>query len=82
MLVTFFEFLKFSTLKYFSACLRFRPCMLTSNFAIVTFVIIFLVYLPEEQKEAHGEVRKTPSPPHDEPDDDYLGENVNYDIHE
>jgi hypothetical protein len=56
--------------------------MLTSNFAIVTFVIIFLVYFPEEQKEAHGEVRKTPSPPHDEPDDDYLGENVNYDIHE
>ncbi|CAB4004943.1 Hypothetical predicted protein, partial [Paramuricea clavata] len=40
------------------------------------------VYFPEEQKEAHGEVRKTPSPPHDEPDDDYLGENVNYDIHE
>ena len=40
------------------------------------------VYFPEEVKETVEEDRKTPSPKDNELDDDYLGENVNYDIHE
>ena len=45
---------------------------------VLTFVIIS-VYFPEQEEERPPEeVQQTPPP---EPDNDYLGENVNDDVH-
>ncbi len=45
--------------------------------------LIFTVYYPEEQQVAIEEnPTRTPPPKQEEADDDYLGENVNYDVHE
>jgi hypothetical protein len=41
------------------------------------------VYYPEEQEVAIEEnTSRTPAPKQEKADDDYLGENVNHDIHE
>ena len=43
----------------------------------------FSVYFPEEKVEEETVVdQEKPSQNHDKPDDDYLGENVTYDVHE
>ena len=45
--------------------------------------LIFTVYYPEEQQVAIEEnPSRTPPPKQEKADDDYLGENVNYDVHE